>query len=255
MKKGTPKSQSIITKVIKYVVLLLIGAFVGAVCFYFIWPDLLNTIEVNLFGEPNIIVNINEINSLEDSQHLENFSLIFGTSNGLGTILAAQTGQPELNKTFGDIAIPIDFGENGNNLEYFINILNNGTGIAKDIKITFSGDTLKTDYKIDVDNRINFVSCGGSDCDIRKNELGVNDRVGLFVKARTPTITNVNISAKGIFTSFVNYRKFYVKNIVEGESIQLFLNETQIAKLPPLNQNSNFIQYYYAPKENKWIMQ
>lgn len=248
---STPKIM-ISKAVIKVVSIFLVG-FITAVLTYFVWPDIMNAIDMKIFGKPEIIVNINEILPLENEQDLENFHLMFGTANGQGTILAAQIGQPELNKIFGDTLIPIDFGRNGNNLEYFICILNNGDRKARDVRVTFTGDTLKTDYNVDVDKRIDFVSCGGSDCDIRKKELAANDKVGMFVKARTPSITNVNINAKGNYESFVNYRRFYVRMFVEGESIQIFLDENKVAELPPLNQNSNLLHYYYSQIENKWI--
>jgi len=239
------------------ILFFLLGAFVIAILDHFIWPGFLDALDVRIFGKPMIVVNINEIQPLMNAQHLENFSLIFGTMNSQGTILAVQKGQPELNKVFGDAPIPTDFGRNGNNLEYFIGIINKGNRKARDIILTFSGDTLKTDYNIDVDKRIDFVNCGGSGsdyiCDVRKKVLSPNEKVGMFVRAKTPSVADVNFKAKGNYDYFVNFRKFYARIINQGESVQMFLDKNEVAKLPPLNSNSNYLQYYYSPQENKWV--
>ena len=76
-----------------------------AVLSHFVWPDIMDTVDVKIFGKSEIIVNINEIHPLENAQQLENFALMFGTANGQGTILAVQIGQPELNRIFGDVLI------------------------------------------------------------------------------------------------------------------------------------------------------
>jgi hypothetical protein len=251
------KKKALVSNKAKKIVLAALGfiftAFIGAVLSHFVWPGFMNTIDEKLLGKPDIIVNVNEIHPLENEQHLENFALMFGTASGQGTVLAAQIGQPELNKIFGDVIIPIDFGRNDNKLEYSILILNSGDRTARDVKVTFSGDMLKTDYKLDVDERIDFVSCGGANCDIRIKQLAPDEKVGMFVKARTPSVANVNISAKGNYDSFVNFRRFYARTILESESIPLYLDGTNIAALPPINKNPGFLQYYYSPQENKWI--
>jgi hypothetical protein len=233
---------------------LIVGAVLGAILGYFA-PGIIDTIEVKILGKPEIIVNVNELHPLElaSEYELEYFNLIFFTANGQGTIVATQTNQPELNQIFGDVLIPTDLCRNGSKVDYSITILNNGDRTAKDLRITFSGDMLQTDYEHDVDQRIDFVSCGGSNCEIRIEELAPNDRTGMFVEANTPPIANVSISAKGTHEAFVNYRRFYVRTISEGESIDIFLDNTQTAELPTLNQNPNRIRYYYSPQENRWI--
>jgi hypothetical protein len=241
--------------ILYFLLTTIISICIGAVLNHFVWPDIMDTMEVKMFGKTEIIVNINEINPLEEGQ-LENFSLMFGTQNGIGMLVAVQKGHPDLDKIFNDVFIPYDLDKNSNNPVYFIGILNNGNREARDLRVTFTGDTLKIE-RIDFDKKIDFVNCGGSGsqsiCDIKENELAPNEKISLLVKARTPSIANVNISAKGNFESFVNFKHYFAKTIVEGELFQLYLDNNKVAELPPLNQNPNFLQYYYSPQENRWI--
>jgi hypothetical protein len=258
VKEKKEQTSKGLNKIASTVITFLVFAFIGALLDHFVWPGALDSIDKKIFGEPEIIVNINEVHPLENAQRLEDFALMFVTGRGIGMISAINKGHPDLNRMFGDTLIPTDIGRAGNNLEYNICIVNSGNRKAKDIKITFLGDQLKTDYKVDVDRRIDFVSCGGSGsqciCDIRKKELAPKDKVGLFVKARTPSITNVNINAKGNYSCFVNFRTFYARLIQKGESVQLFLDNNRVAELPRLNSDSNYKQYYYSPQTNEWIL-
>jgi len=144
-----------------------------------------NTIDEKLLGKPEIIVNVNQIHPLENEQDLENFSVVFGTTHGIGTILAAQLGNLELNKIFGNTPIPVGYGLKSKDLEYSIAvfnnskhaIINNGKRKVKDIKIVFSGDKLKEDNEVNNDKKFDFVNIAefGNQHELRKNVLAPNE--------------------------------------------------------------------------------
>jgi len=229
---------------------IIIGGFLGH---YFLDP-LWRRLDLIIFGEPEIIININEIHPLEENQSLKDFNITFGTANGMGQIVALQKSHPELNKDFGDAPIPDDFGEADNKLEYSIVFINKGTGNAKNIEITFSGDELNTNYDIDVSKKINYANCSsGNNCVIKMKKLKTDDKAGIFVRAKTPSLSDINCKIGNKGESFINFRRFYVKTIKKGEQIQMFLDENRVAELPLLNEGPNFVFYSYSPQENRWI--
>jgi hypothetical protein len=110
---------------------------------------------------------------------------------------------------------------------------------------------------IDIDKKIDDIYFGGSGsqsfCDIRETELAPNEIVSLFVKAKTPSISDVMFNAKGNYEPFINSRSFYARTIFEGEFLEIYLDNNKVAGLPPLNYAPEMRIYFYMPQENKWI--
>jgi hypothetical protein len=232
---------------------LLIGAGIDAVFL----SDLKNTID-DWRGKAEIYVNINEIHPLEDGLQ-EDFSLMFGTRDGTGMLVLVNQMHGGINNIIRDLLIPFAPDFSDNYTQYFISIRNEGNRKVKDLKVTFKGDTLKP-ITNDLDKKIDYIYFGGygiqSFCDIRENDLAPKEVVSFFIKAKTPSITDVMCHAKGNYESFTNLRSFYARSIIKnGIIIMNFSNGDKIVELPPLNNTTEMLIYFYKPDENRWVTQ
>ena len=86
--------RSAVKEILKYLVV----AFVGALLSYFVFPDLMKSIDQRIFGTTEIVVNITELSPLEKVDRLEDFSMMLGTTMNYGWLAAVKTGQPELKR-------------------------------------------------------------------------------------------------------------------------------------------------------------
>lgn len=234
----------------------LIGSFFGAVLSYFVWPELMKSIDVRLFGNAEVVVNINELKMLQENQHLEDISILFGTSNGVGWITAVKVGHKDLNRLFGEALVPDDFGKLGN-LEYNVTIINLGKRKAKNVRLSFSGSVLETNQKKDATPNINFINCGGFgeqySCDAKINNLKKGERAGFFVRAETSSVHDIKCTVESAGDCSINHRSFYVKKVTEKEQLGIKLDGKAISLLPPINELSTPVLFRYKPQDNKWI--
>lgn len=238
------------------IAIFLIGSFFGAVLAHFVWPGLMKAIDVKLFGTAEVVVNINELQMLQKTQHLEDFSVLFGTSNNAGWIAAVKVGHKDLNKLFGEILVPDDFGEFGN-LEYNVTITNTGKRIAKNINLSFEGEGLKTDRERDISKNVDFINCGGfgaeHSCETKIKKLSKGERTGFFARAESSSARNIRCSMDSVGSCWVNYRNFYVKKVTQGERLDIRLDESSIQSIPPINESSIPVLFRYKTQTDKWL--
>ena len=244
--------RSAVKEILKYLVV----AFVGALLSYFVFPDLMKSIDQRIFGTTEIVVNITELSPLEKVDRLEDFSMMLGTTMNYGWLAAVKTGQPELNKIFGDTLIPDDFGHLDQPIEYSITITNKGSRTARGLLLSLSGDNLKTDHERDKSSNIDFVNCGGFgndfSCDVNIEDVAPNEKAAVFIRANSPSVHNISCNIESTGNCKVNMCNFYIRRVDLTQNVQIQLNNRRI-KLPPLNDGNQMVFYTYDYQKDKWL--
>lgn len=246
--------------VIISILIFVLGAFSAAILDRFIWPGLLEKIEIKILGPKRAILNIAELIPLEMGSEikLENFNLTFATAAGQGWIVAIKKGQNDLRKEFGQVLFPSVLSGQFGMTDYSVMIKNTGRRKISNIRIKIqSKDEIK--YRENELVNIDFINCGGfSDnrfCETRINKLRKGLMAGLLVGTSLRGIWNVECDIEN--TTQIcekNYQNFYVADIVKISGAGLDFGDKKIIinSFPDINNQSELAIYSYSVKENKW---
>lgn len=244
------------------IIIFILGAFTTAILDRFVWPGLLEKIEVKILGPKRAVLNIAEFVPLEVGSEikLENFNLTFATVANQGWVVAIKKGHNNLRKEFGQVLFPTVLSNQLGIMDYSVMIKNTGRRRLSDIRIKIqSKDEIK--YKNNANELVNidFINCGGfSDnqfCDIRVNKLGKGFMAGLLVGTSPRSIWNVECDIGGSTQICEkNYQNFYVADVAKITAVSLDLGDRKIIlnSLPEINNLQELFIYSYSVKENKW---
>lgn len=242
------------------IIIFIAGAFTTAILDRFIWPGLLEKIEVSILGPKRAILNIAELIPLDTGAQikLENFNLTFATAMGRGWVVAIKKGHNDLRKEFGQVLFPNILSNQFGMMDYSVMIKNTGDRKLSDVRIKIqSKDEIK--YKNNELVNIDFINCGGfSDnrfCDIKINKLRKDSMAGLLVGASPRGIRNVECNIRGsTHICEKNYQNFYITNIGKITAVGLDIGDRKliINSFPDVSNQPNLIIYSYSLKENKW---
>ncbi len=239
---------------LKPIFIFFLGVLAGALLNEFVFPPIFKSIKIFIFGEPRIVFNLTELRPATSIKNLENFTLLFGSVNGMGLLVLAQIGHKDLNKEYGMTPVPTKPIGLKNHTEYSFILKNTGTGKAKNITINLNS---LFDIKIpemEKSDNIYFINYGGFvdnySCLIKIKELKIGEIANFTAYTREPGIRNIECLVNGDNTlCYKNYRHFYVANVFPGLVFEMNGKKIQF---PLINQSNNFIQYYYSPQEDKW---
>lgn len=229
---------------------------ISAAFTHFVLTPLFNWIQYRFGEKPHLVFNVTEVESLKNGGRLENFKLLFGTQSGKATLLAAQTGDEELNKAYGEVATPIKRIPCDDCIEYSFSIKNVGKKAAKSVVIDLQS---LADIKLignERDPKISDVSCGGmlhnKGCRLLVDLLREGDSLFFTAVAEEkPGIRNVACFIDGETKNCeINLRHYYVQEIFPDTRFSL---GGQKIKLPPINQTSKFVQYHWKPQTREWV--
>ena len=225
------------------ILIFFLGAFTTAVLDRFIWPGILEKIEIKILGPKRAILNIAELIPLEvGSQiHLENFNLTFATAMSRGWIVAIKKGHPDLRKEFGQVLFPTVLSNQFGMMDYSVMIKNTGTRKLSNIRVKIhSKDEIK--YKKDELVNIDFINCGGfSDnrfCEVRINKLGKGSMAGLLVGTNPKGVWNVECDIdNSVQVCEKNYQNFYVVDAAKITATGLDFEDRKITinSFPEIN--------------------
>lgn len=239
---------------LKPILIFLFGLFIGALLNEFVFPPILKSVKIFVFGEPKIIFNLTELRPITSIKNLENFSLLFGTANRTGLLILTQTGQKDLNKEYGMTLVPTKPIGLKDHTEYSFILKNTGTGKAKNVIINLGSSFEIKIPEMEKSGNINFVNCGGFadkySCLIKIEELKAGETANFTAYTREPGIGNIECTVNGDNSlCYKNHRHFYVGDVFPGLVFEM--NEKKI-QFPQISQSNNYILYYYSPKEDKW---
>lgn len=242
------------------ILIFFLGVFTTAILDRFIWPGLLEKIEIKILGSKRAILNIAELISLEAESgiKLENFDLTFATAVGRGWIVAIRKGHNNLRKEFGQVLFPSVLSGQFEMMDYSLTIKNTGRRKLSNIRIKIqSKDEIK--YKENELVNIDFRNCGGfSDnhfFETRTNKLRKGEMAGLLVGTSQRGIWNIECSIDGsVQICEKNYQKFYVVDIAKITGVGLDFRNRKIIinSFPGINNQSKLTIYSYSVKESKW---
>jgi len=230
--------------------------FISVALTHFILTPFFNWIQERISKKPHLIFNVTEVENIKNGGHLENFKLLFGTRSGRSTLLAAQTGDKGLNKSYGEVATPIERIPCDNCTEYSFSVKNTGKKSAKNIVIDLQA---LSDIKLienEKDPKINHISCGGmlhnKGCRLLVNLLKEDDSLFFTAVAeQKPGIRNVSCLIDGETKNCeINFRHYYVQEVFPNMHFEM---DGEVIQLPPFNNTDVFIQYHWKPQTKEWV--
>jgi len=253
------KTMSVI---IIQILIFILGAFTTVIMDRFIWPGLLEKIEISILGPKRAVLNIAELIPLEaESQmRLENFNLTFATAMGRGWIVAIKKGHDDLRKEFGQVLFPTVLSNQFGIMDYSVIVKNTGTRKLNNIRVKiYSKDEIK--YRKNELIDIDFINCGGFSknrfCETKINRLEINSMAGLLLGTSLRGIWNIECDIEGIAQICEkNYQNFYIADIVKitGAGLDFGDKKVIIDSFPNISNQSELVIYSYSVKENKWIL-
>lgn len=239
-------------------VIFVAGAFTTAIFDRFLWPGILEKIEIKILGPKRAVLNIAEIVPIQSGMRLENFNLTFATAMGRGWIVAIKKGHDDLRKEFGQVLFPTVLSDQFGMMDYSITIKNTGKRKLSNVRMKIrSKDEIK--YINHELFNIDFINCGGFSenqfCDIRINELKKNIKAGLLIGTSLKGIWDVecNVDNSNLICE-KNYQNFYVMDVakVTATGLDFGNKEIIIDSFPDINNQPNLIIYSYSVEKNKW---
>lgn len=246
--------------IIVSILIFVAGAFVTVILDRFIWPGLLEKIEISILGPKRAVLNVAELVPLEAGSqvHLEDFNLTFATAMDRGWIVAIKKGHDDLQKEFGQVMFPTVLSKQFEMMDYSVMIKNTGDRDLSDIRIKiYSKDEIK--YKENELVNVNFINCAGfSDnhfCEIRVNELKNGSMAGLLVGTRLGGIWNVECDiSNSTQICEKNYQNFYIADIAKITAAGLDFGDRKVIinTFPEISNRPTLTIYSYSPRENKW---
>lgn len=221
----------------------------------FVFGPLSERIKVHFRAKPKLIFNVTEIENLTDKGKIEHFKLLFGTQNGESVLLAAQTGDENLNKLYGAVAAPAEMIPCEGCAEYTFSLKNVGQAVARNITIDFLSLSDLEFVRSETDPKINNIQCGGmlgnKGCRLEINSLSPGGTVLFTGLSKGPGIRQVVCRIDGDDDKcLTNFRHYYIRKIEKGMTLEM--NGKRI-DFPPINASPSFIQYHWKPKDRKWI--
>lgn len=244
------------------ILIFLLGALTTAVLDRFIWPGILEKMEVIILGPKKAVLNIAELTSLNAGAQikLENFNLTFATTMGRGWVVAIKKGHNDLRKEFGQVLFPTVLSNQFGMMDYSVMIKNTGDRKLSDVRIKIqSKDEIK--YKNNELVNIDFINCGGfSDshfCDIRVNKLGKGSVAGLLVGTSPKGIWNVECDiGNSAQICEKNYQNFYIADVakITAAGLDFWDRKIIINSFPNISNQPELTIYSYSPKENRWSL-
>lgn len=250
------KTMSIIISIIIFI----LGAFTTAILDRFIWPGLLEKIEIKILGPKRAILNIAEFIPLDAGSEikLENFNLTFATAAGRGWIVAIKKGHNDLRKEFGQVLFPSVLSSQFEMTDYSVMLKNTGKRELSNVRIKIqSKDEIK--YKKSELLNIDFINCGGfSDnrfCEAKINKLGKGLMARLLIGTSFRGVWNVECDIEStMYICEKNYQNFYVADIrkISGAGLDFWDKKIIINSFPDISNQPELTIYSYSVKENKW---
>lgn len=250
------KTMSIIISIIIFT----LGAFTTAILDRFIWPGLLEKIEIKILGPKRAILNIAELIPLEAGSEvkLENFNLTFATATSRGWIVAIKKGHNDLRKEFGQVLFPSVLSGQFGMTDYSVMVKNTGTRKLSNVRIKIqSKDEIK--FRENELVNIDFINCGGfADnrfCDARVTSLEKGSMAGLLIGTSLRGVWNVECNIEStMYICEKNYQYFYVADVskISGAGLDFGDKKIIINSFPHISNQPEFTIYSYSVKENKW---
>ena len=242
------------------ILIFILGAFVTAIMDRFIWPGLLEKIEISILGPKRAVLNIAKLIPLEagSQMHLENFNLTFATAMGRGWIVAIKKGHDDLRKEFGLVLFPAVLSNQFGMMDYSVMIKNTGTRKLSNIRVKiYSKDEVK--YKENELVNIDFINCGGFSenrfCEAKIDKLEKGSMAGLLLGTSLRGIWNVECDIENATQICEkNYQNFYIADIAKISDAGLDFGDKKIIinSFPGISNQPEFTIYSYSVKENRW---
>jgi len=252
--------NKIMSVIIIPILIFILGAFATAIMDRFIWPGLLEKIEISILGPKRAVLNIAELIPLEagSQMRLENFNLTFATAMGRGWIVVIKKGHNDLRKEFGQVLFPTVLSNQFGMMDYSVMVKNTGRRELSNIRVKiYSKDEIK--YKENELVNIDFINCGGFSenrfCEAKINKLKKDSMAGLLLGISLRGIWNVECDIES--TTQVcekNYQNFYVADIskISGAGLNFGDRKVTINSFPTISNQPELTIYSYSVKESRW---